>query len=37
MAAGELDYVKIKSRRIIPHGGPKGLAALLERHRQSAA
>jgi hypothetical protein len=36
MAEGELDYSKVRARRIIPHRGPKGLQALIERHRRSA-
>jgi len=32
MAEGELDYSKVGARRIIPHGGPRGLAALIERN-----
>jgi hypothetical protein len=37
MAEGELDYSKVRRRRIIPHRGLKGLQALIERHRRSAA
>ena len=37
MAAGELDYSKVRARRIIPHRGPKGLQALIERNLHAAA
>lgn len=36
MTDGELDYSKVRRRRIIPRRGLKGLQALIERHRRSA-